>query len=291
MKLYQSIALMGLAVFGLASCSEEPDFKAYDPAAETTEEQVTFAQAELKYSFVPTDEIPSQFPVVVRRANAADSVKVKLNATSSDATIINCVADSVEFEVGSLVDTLWVDFDADNYVIGEEYTLDLELAVDSGVSAVSAAGLGETSVTIFVDYTWVSAGSCQFTSLKPFEEGPVTVQIIHAAESDGLYRLVSPYAKMTTEGLEYESGYNISFYLDEDYNITGLANGEDMGVYDEGEMMWIYYNPSHPSYGSICTCTNTGNVFECGFLVAEGSSLVDFGAFTFTWDNGYPGDE
>ena len=293
MKLYQSIALLGLAVFGLASCSEEPDFRAYDPAAETTEEQVTFAQAELSYRLVPTDEIPSQIPVLVRRANAADSVKVKLNATSSDASIINCTADSVEFEAGSLVDTLWVDFDADNYVIGTEYTLGLKLAVDSGVSAVSAAGLDSTSVSLYVDYTWVSAGSCQFSLVKPVQTEAVTVNILAAKESNGtIYRLVSPFANLVSEGFTFDNNENLLFELDEDYNLVAFEPFDHVVATDDedGTEYRFYHNPEDPDYGQYCSVSNSGNVFTCNSVAYYGSKAY-LGAFTFTWDNGYPGDE
>lgn len=290
MKLYQSIALLGLAVFGLASCSEEPDFRAYDPAAETTEEQVTFAQAELSYKLVPTDEVPSQIPVLVRRANSADSLKVKLNATSSDASIINCTADSVEFEAGSLVDTLWVDFDADNYVIGEEYTLDLELAVDSGVSAVSAAGLGETTVTVFVDYTWVPAGSCIFDAadwVSTEEVVKARVKIEHAKEVDGYYRLVDYFYAL--EPNYSEKGYYLGFMLDEDYNLVRAISGSYVGEEDSsGTPMWFYWNPNQfPQY---CSVETNGNEYKINGVLAAESSLKYTVNFTFVWDEGWPGE-
>lgn len=54
MKLNKSILMMATAaVFGLASCSEDIDFKNYNSSAEGKQQQYSFAQGEQSFSYLP----------------------------------------------------------------------------------------------------------------------------------------------------------------------------------------------------------------------------------------------
>ena len=72
MKLNKSILMMATAaVFGLASCSEDIDFKNYNSSAEGKQQQYSFAQGEQSFSYLPSDKVVEQVKFTLSRTNAA----------------------------------------------------------------------------------------------------------------------------------------------------------------------------------------------------------------------------
>lgn len=290
MKLYQSLALMGLALFGLASCSEEPDFKSYESVLDPKVEQVAFEQTALTFRYTPADEIADTVPFVLRRSNAAQAMSMKVELDSSDPSILSCSIEedsTVVFKEGCLTDTVWVYFDKNKYAIGKEYTLDITLVEDSGRVEASATSELSATVSFFVDYNWVSAGSCLLTTDWAEEGTPaVRVPIQKAAEADGLYRLVDWLAYVEPDYAA--KGYHLQFVLDDDYNLLGLAGGMQYVGEDDGtDDIWAYYSTAYPQY---CTVATDGNEYEFSCLFGTGNSLRWIVSVQFTWDQGWPGE-
>lgn len=222
MKLNKSILMMATAaVFGLASCSEDIDFKNYNSSAEGKQQQYSFAQGEQSFSYLPSDEVVEQVKFTLSRTNAAaqESLKVVVDDESTGAfafvdsafvdkdtidvvfpagersvdVLVNvnkeniaigqeaymelAIAQTARYEVESIeqvTDTIWDEADPEKYTIETSYDTTWKEILEP---IASPSGKLASSVSINIDYTWVSAGSCLMTSTWVGNSDPIRIKI------------------------------------------------------------------------------------------------------------------
>lgn len=282
MKLLKFPVLAMLAVSALVtSCSDEGSWDGYVEKGDV----YTFDQASANYNFTPVT-VQDSIVITLTRSNTAEEAALPIVAEFESEALSG--PSEVVFAKGE---------NQANYVISVG-----ELAIGESVSAtlafdenlVSVSGAAECVVNIMLDYTWVSAGSCQMYSQWAENSSPVRVPIEKAAEGDGLYRFESPYYYLEPNYCP-EPGYHVQFYLDENYNALAV----DQFTYI-GELITI----EGVSYDAVLCCLADGS-YGCQFVNAGSTFLINavmgydvgggsIGLYTYEtiqllWDEGYPG--
>ena len=148
-----------------------------------------------------------------------------------------------------------------------------------------------SSVSIIIDYTWVSAGSCLMTTSLVEDSDPIRIQIQKAKEGTGLYRLVSPYWVMLP-GLckkEIAPTRHLQFVIDEeDGTAISVPQFIPLGIFDSDsgtEYQWYFVG----SLKDYCSFTNEGNTYTLNTLQETGGSYyITNGPEVWVWDDGYP---
>lgn len=270
-----------LAVSALVtSCSDEGSWDGYVEKGDV----YTFDQASANYSFTPVD-LQDSIVITLTRSNTAGEATLPIVAEFHSEALSG--PSEVVFAKGE---------NQANYVISVG-----ELAIGETVSAtlafdenlVSVSGEATCQVNVSLDYTWVSAGSCQMYSAWAGNSTPVRVPIEVAAEGDGLYRLNSPYFYLEPDYCP-EEGYHLYFYLDENYNALAFEPFQFIGEVAQGYDVVLGVWPNGANGSSFF---NQGNIFVVTGLFlasADGTATSFAGAFaaaeeTFMWDEGYPG--
>ena len=169
-----------VAVF--SSCSDdgywdqyvEPQSEGADPA------KYSFAQAKSVNSL---DASETSVTLMVTRTEKSQAATLPIKATVSDDKLTT--PESVSFEAGKTSAEYTITFK--DLVIGETYTVDL--AIDS--AQVSTIGNEKCTVTIKLNYTWVSLGKGGFED-NFLIGGPYEVEILKAEGFD-VYRVMHPY--------------------------------------------------------------------------------------------------
>lgn len=277
MKLLKFPVLAMLAVSALiTSCNDDGDWNGYNEV----DEVFTFDQESATYNFTPAN-LQDSIVVTLTRNNFGDEKFLPITAEFDSEALSG--PSSVYFEKGSN-QTDYV-IKVNGLGIGETANATLAFA-----DSVSVSGSSTCSVSVKLDYTWVSAGSCQMYSQWAQNSSAVRIPIEHALEGDGLYRLNSPYYYLEPDYCPKE-GYHVQFYLDENYNALALDQisymGESLASTNDAVLLWF----ANGSYGS--SFQNAGSTFlingVIGYVTAKGISLYAYEQLYFLWDQGYPG--
>lgn len=282
MKLYKSFLFTALAVTAALAtgCSDEAQWDAFPQ-----ESAYSFAQASNNYSYVPTDEIPSSFEVKVYRSNTNGQVVLPLVVDYSGNVL--STGDSVVFENGNNEATCVIE--VENPVVGQTETMTIAIDTTAQAYVTSPTGNMSLSFNFTLDYTWVAAGSCLFTSGWAGTEA--TLEIQKASEYAGnLYRIMSPYYVLEPDYCP-NPGYHLQFELDENYEPLTMPKFQNIGEESNGGGYWTFYYNAAAEY---CAFLREGTVFYLYGAWAYGDAslgynLYDYAAEKFDWNDGYPG--
>lgn len=268
-----------LAVSALVtSCSDEGSWDGYVEKGDV----YTFDQASANYNFTPVD-LQDSIVITLTRSNTADEVKLPIVA-EFDTEALSGPSEVVFAKGENQADYV---ITVGDLTIGE--SVSATLAFDENL--VSVSGAAQCNVSVMLDYTWLSAGSCQMYSQWAGNSSPVRVPIQVAAEGDGLYRFDSPYFYLEPNYCP-EQGYHVQFYLDENYNALALDQitfiGESLYAANDAVLVWF----ANGSYGS--QFINAGSTFLISGVIGyvqEGGSvgLYNYENIQLLWDQGYPG--
>lgn len=279
MKLLKFPVLAMLAVSALVtSCSDEGSWDGYVEKGDV----YTFDQASANYNFTPVT-VQDSIVITLTRSNTAEEAVLPIVADLDEGLT---GPSEVKFAKG--------ENQADYVITVGDLTIGvpLEATLSFDEELVSVSGDAECVVNITLDYTWVSAGSCQMYSAWAGNSTPVRVPIEKAAEGDGLYRLESPYYYLERDHCP-EPGWHLQFYLDENYNALAFEPFQFIGEVASGYQVVLGVWPNGANGSSFF---NQGNIYVVtGLFLASSGSLTSFaGSFgaaeeTFMWDDGYPG--
>lgn len=274
---YSYVILCSLIALFFNSCSDEVEYVPASPIVEGGQAYITSDVT--SYSFTPDKELA--FTVKVMRASESMST---VHLTSNNDAFE--VPSTVEFESGEMSKEIKVTFSC---AIGstEEVTISIpdEEAYMYGSNSVS--------VSVFVDYTWLSVGNVLFyAGWSGNVETEVSIE--KAKETEGLFRLVSPYYYSETAGgatgVTLEEGHHIQFLLNEsDGTPIGFPTTvQSMGESAEGDGNYYFaYTPD----ANNCSFTNKGNTYSINGLIAyDGEGEITLGWYetiTFVWNEGY----
>lgn len=257
------------AALSLASCSEGQ----YWDEAGNSEETIAFAKGSVSLSFVPSDEIPASYDVIVRRSNSGAGQTFPVEFTTNTPLLSG--ADEVVFEDGK--DTAVYTINIENALtIGNTYTATVQIAAEESddenkVEVVLPAANTKFTFNIGVDYTWETVGKAYCISQFAGNEKPVAVPVQQAKEytgtADRLLRLVSPYNAMDPSYAK--EGYNIKFTVSAadgaavaytpTWQFTGEIDGADH-----------YFLGLPEGYG--CYFSNKGNIYTIYGVLASAES-------------------
>lgn len=278
MKLLKFPVLAMLAVSALVtSCSDEGSWDGYVEKGDV----YTFDQASANYNFTPVT-VQDSIVITLTRSNTAEEAVLPIVADLDEGLT---GPSEVKFAKG--------ENQADYIITVGDLTIGepLEATLSFDEELVSVSGAAECVVNIMLDYTWVSAGSCQMYSQWAANSSPVRVPIEKAAEGDGLYRFESPYYYLEPDYCP-EPGYHVQFYLDENYNALALDQVTFVGesLYTENDAVLVWF--ANGSYG--CQFVNAGSTFlinaVMGYVQAGGAiGLYNYETIQLLWDRGYPG--
>ena len=278
MKLLKFPVLAMLAVSALVtSCSDEGSWDGYVEKGDV----YTFDQASANYNFTPVS-IQDSIVITLTRSNTAEEAVLPIVADLDEGLT---GPSEVKFAKG--------ENQADYIITVGDLTIgeSLEATLSFDEELVSVSGAAECVVNIMLDYTWVSAGSCQMYSQWAGNSSPVRVPIEKAAEGDGLYRFESPYYYLEPNSCP-EPGYHVQFYLDENYNALALDQVTFVGesLYAENDAVLVWF--ANGSYG--CQFVNAGSTFlinaVMGYVQDGGAiGLYNYETIQLLWDRGYPG--
>lgn len=320
MKLNKSILMMATAaVFGLASCSEDIDFKNYNSSAEGKQQQYSFAQGEQSFSYLPSDKVVEQVKFTLSRTNAAaqESLKVVVDDESTgafafvDSTFADKDTIDVVFPAGERSVDVLVNVNAEKIAIGQEAYMELAIAQTARYEIESIEQVNDTirdttwkeilepiaspsgklasSVSINIDYTWVSAGSCLMTTSLVEDSDPIRIKIQKAKEGTGLYRLVSPYWVMLPDYCDEDIAptRHLQFVInEEDGTAISVPTFIPLGIFDDGdEYQWNFVTTGNLS--KYCSFTNEGNTYTLNTILYIGSPYTA-NQEVWVWDDGYP---
>lgn len=268
-----------LAVSALVtSCSDEGSWDGYVEKGDV----YTFDQASANYNFTPVT-VQDSIVITLTRSNTAEEATLPVVAEFDSEALTG--PSEVKFAKGeNQADYI---ITVGDLTIGE--SISATLSFDEEL--VSVSGDAECNVTVSLDYTWVSAGSCQMYSAWAGNSTPVRVPIEKAAEGEGLYRLESPYYYLEPDYCP-EPGWHLQFYLDENYNALALDQVTFVGesLYSENDAVLVWF--ANGSYG--CQFVNAGSTFlinaVMGYVKDGGSiGLYNYETIQLLWDRGYPG--
>lgn len=285
LKLYMALAAASL---GLAACSTDGY---WDEAPESLTGGYSFLQSKLSASSTLSEPM-SRVAVTLTRSNTSGDFTLPVTF-ESDGDLIG--EEAVTFKNGESTATYYVNIG--EVEVGVEYACTLNISKDM----TSAAGNQQMVLMYMLDYTWEAAGSAQFYSSWSgsisggLKGNGATVQIQKAKETEGLYRLVSPYYYSETEmgatGVELVEGCHIKFQVDPE---TGELTGIPAGFHQMGESDSDYgdYYFFFSSYYDFCYFYNQDNFYVVNGAIAyegeDGYSLYTYETFAFIWNGNYP---
>lgn len=251
-----------------------------------TETGVAFSSGTLTGVLVLPDD--PTFTVDVFRSGTSGTLSGKVSITTNP-TLDGCTVTDYSFAEGEAKSAVTVNVSP--LKIGG--TLKITLTIDG--TDVAVGGTNQTTLTVSKDYTWLPAGKALFSCGWSGEEVETEVAIQKAKESNGLFRLVSPYyyseKAAEAEGVTLEEGHHIQFQLDEDNGapIGFPSHPQSIGEAD-GDYGNLYFAYT-PGYNN-CSFTNNGNVYSINGLIAyDGEGEIQLGWYEtiiFVWKEGYP---
>lgn len=267
--------LLGVALLALAatSCNTDNEGALYDPIAPN----VSFETA--KPAQVLTTETSMTVPVRLIRGDKRGTYTANYTAVANvDGIFTDDAGGTVTFADGEAVKVINVK--ASNMVQGKEYTYTMTLsdAVKQSVDTIVPNKKYQTVVSLFCDYNWIPAGTCQLTDATWYEEPVTGTCKIERGEGSDDYRIVSPLATLYT-GLESNpDASHFNFHLNADKSISFPD-----GIYLNWWGYKMYYDTvEYPSY---CFVAQEGNTYAVNFLLLNGTSLYTGGYFEFTWND------
>lgn len=256
----------------------------------------TFADS----AFVDKDTIDVVFPAGQRSVDVLVNVNKENISISQEAKMELAIAQTARYEIGSIdiwndtikSDTIWNEANPDE-VDSVKHTI--ETRYDTTWKEIlepiaSPSGKLASSVSIIIDYTWVSAGSCLMTTSLVEDSDPIRIQIQKAKEGTGLYRLVSPYWVMLP-GLckkEIAPTRHLQFVIDEeDGTAISVPTFIPLGIFDDsGDEDQLYFVTTG-NLKDYCSFTNEGNTYTLNTLYYTGGNLYTTQE-VWVWDDGYP---
>lgn len=284
-KLFISLAC--IATMSFVACEDYED----DYMAGELSEGIGLAfDAQTKsVKLLPSD---TKFNVPLHRVNAssAASYNVKIVKVDSISAVdpFCIVPSTVSFAAGESTKNLTVDL-AEGCSL--QTTYNLVLALEGEVDNPYTSGSIESSVSVVIDYTWVSAGSVMMTSGWAGTSARINLQ--KAKENPNLYRLVSPFYVLEKDYCDLGEGYHIQFYLDDDYNAVSLPLAQNIGESSSKGGVWNLYYTTEGSFASYCSFTNANNVYTISGIWAYGDESLGYSPYntaseSFVWDVNYP---
>ncbi|MDD3080530.1 MAG: hypothetical protein PHH37_15715 [Paludibacter sp.] len=278
MKAINKIYLLGFtAVLLLFTACQEDVLRDASPEDTSDGAQAYFSESnKTSLSFSPSD--PTTFSVEIGRRKTENAGVVKF--TVEDEKGVFALDDSVSFEAGEKTKEIQVDFSA--MTLGMTADLILKLNAEDA----TMYGASKISISVLRDYLWVDKGTVQFTE-NDFELGTVSVPI-QMAKGTQLFRLKDLYNVLTKNDDDpIPVGYHLNFYLDTLNNWA--ATQFQTGFQDVGTGYEIYYATSG-SLAGYCSFTSQDNVYSAEYIITPDRSALYLGAFSFVWDNGFPGE-
>lgn len=278
MKLFKfSILSLFAAMVALTSCSEDGYWDGYKDKGTV----YSFAQDAINCNYTPAT-IEDSIIVTITRNTTAGTDTLSIDATF-DSDVLIASTSEIVFNAGD--NTAEMVIYINNLGIGQSVSGTLAFNEE----LVSVAGSAICEINVSLDYTWVSAGSCQAFSSWAGNQAPAIIPIEKAEEGDGLYRLNSPYYHLEPDYCP-EEGFHVNFYLDESYNAKKLDQFTFIGeALNGGEAVLVWF--ANGNYG--CAFANQGNTYQInavmGYTSGTQIGLYNYETLLFMWDKGYPG--
>lgn len=246
----------------LSACTDEYE---YTPA--DAYDGIYLTADATNFTFTPADESQEfTFKVVRPHGGAAESISL-----TSDNELFTVPA-TVDFEAGQTEAEVTVSCSLE---AGQSETLNITLP--EGTYDLNYFS-GSFSFSVSCDYVWEDAGTATFIE-DVFVGFQKDVAVWHA-QGTNMYVLKAPYS----------NGYDIAFYLDDDYNAAELPAVQPLGYnYSTYGMTYMRYLPEQ---GAVFM--NEGNKFTmtCVISVSMNGGWGNFGVYAnyFVW-NDWPGAE
>lgn len=280
MKLYKSLFFAAVAAVAFTSCSDKGYWEPYV----IEETQYSFAQATSSYDLTAADDMTEAF-VTVYRSNKNGAVTLPLNITIADATVLSVADSTVTFADGEDAVNIPVGVDMSAMKVGTKYTATLAFDVDSlnfFPENASISGPQSHTMTVVLNYNWISAGSGIYASSFTGEQWAIKFEKVEGYSDENgyqLYRIPNLYA----------NGYHLEFYTDAAGNAVAAAYGSiPLGITDGGSPVYIYND--YVNYASYCSFANEGNYYVLNALWRIGNSLYTGCQEQFLWQVGWPGE-
>lgn len=240
MKLFKfSILSLFAAMVALTSCSEDGYWDGYKDKGTV----YSFAQDAVSASYTP-GAIDSEIPVIVTRNNTSGDVTLPITAVIGVEGSMTVPAE-VQFKSGEASATLVLALNPD--LTPGKYQVKLSFDEES----VSVSGSNVCTVTVNVDYSWVSLGYGYFMDGFVLGSGVYEVEILKA-EGEERYRVMAPYdeghASDAGEWADWLTGSYpeyLEFWTDEDGK-TIMWDGFALGINYEGSASQPIY--AYPAY-------------------------------------------
>ncbi|MBR1838019.1 MAG: hypothetical protein IJ786_00490 [Bacteroidaceae bacterium] len=251
-----AFALVASALM-MSACTDEYE---YDVPAAYEGAYITSDAA--SYTFTPADE-QQTFSVKVVRPQGGPAKTIRIQ---SDNELFE-VPSSVTFEEGQTEAEITVTAD-----LAPGQTETLHITLPEGTYDLNYFG-GTFTVTVNCEFIWEEAGKAIFYDYA-FTGAENLVDVEHAVGTN-LYVLKAPFRQ----------GYDIQFYLDDDYNALTLPASQQTGfVHSTYGAVEMVYNPQEAGF------FNDG--YEFAMYVRFNVSIGSFGLawFYFDWIEGYPGE-
>lgn len=239
------VAALGSALLFLGACSEG---QYWDEPSDFGSNPV-FIKAAQTMTINVNDEIPSTVTVTLSRPEAGAALTIPVTVTPADNASAQIFSgpEEITFEAGSYSVEYPITVVPENFTLGENYTVSLELAKPEEALVQRPAGNYKFTLKMMQDYTWVDAGEamCESAWVDNIEDPiPVPVQeaVEYAEAGQRLFRLVSPYYEMEPEAAE--EGYNIQFITTTSGEAVTLPGWQEIG--EEYQGMWFYLGIGYP---------------------------------------------
>ncbi|MBR1838960.1 MAG: hypothetical protein IJ786_05315 [Bacteroidaceae bacterium] len=251
----------------MSACTDEYE---YTPAE--AYKGLYIATEQTNVTFQPTDREKTIVVKVVRpNAGAAQTVHFQ-EVTVSDENAFEGIPESVTFEKGETETEFTVTC---NIEPGEDATLEISLPENTYDILYFS---GTLKISAKVEFVWEEAGKAIYrSSVFGFED---EVKVMHP-QGTNRYVLKDVIVE----------GYDLEFYLDDDYNALSWPNLQATGYeYGDYGMVYFFHNPA-----SGYTFTNEGNFFRFVtvpvVVYGEGLAAIDDASYeSFEWIEGYPGE-
>lgn len=271
MKLNKILAsFAAVAALGLVSCSEGQ----YWNEASNIGDVYLFAKPAQTLTVAADDAVPSVFNVTVTRTQAGAAQTVDVEFASENPELSGPA--SVTFEAGSITAVYPIRIDAEKIRAGLKYKATLSLAQPKDVLLHANAGNLEFTFNLsqILVLKWEKIGTAYTLSQWAGNEDLVAIPVEECKNDpsvpEGVHylRLVSPYYYLEPDYAQ--EGYNIGFYLDEDWNALEMAEDwQYMGEYDDENGYFYFGCPE--KYGA--QFINQGNIYLMAGVVGTAEKL------------------
>lgn len=279
------VAALGSALLFLGACSEG---QYWDEPSDFGSNPV-FIKAAQTMTINVNDEIPSTVTVTLSRPEAGAALTIPVTVTPADNASAQIFSgpEEITFEAGSYSVEYPITVVPENFTLGENYTVSLELAKPEEALVQRPAGNYKFTLKMMQDYTWVDAGEamCESAWVDNIEDPiPVPVQeaVEYAEAGQRLFRLVSPYYEMEPEAAE--EGYNLQFITTTSGEAVMFPGWQEIGEGDSSE--WYYLGTD---FGT-CSFFSEGDIYTIDGVmgITEGPTggpvqPAYYEVFTFKW--------